>query len=284
MSFVECGTRRCSRRNLLAFFSFLLLCSTGFAQDKPPDAEGCKDSPLLSRFSGSYISSCEHKDFDAVTIPVFKDAEGNTKEQSVEGEVYRYDYGFSPDTSELQIYRNVLNALRAAAYTVDFEESPYKLTVHRGAQYLNAEIGGGAYTLYTIKQKAMEQTITATAAEMQSEIEKSGHVAVYGVEFEMGKAELLSASEAVLKEVLKLLNDNPSLRIRVEGHTDSVGARDLNQKLSEQRARAVVNWLTANGIDKSRLTAQGFADTKPVADNSADEGRAKNRRVELVKL
>jgi len=83
---------------------------------------------------------------------------------------------------------------------------------------------------------------------------------------------------------VKLLQQNADLKLRVEGHTDSQGNGAANQALSEKRAQAVVAWLTGKGISASRLTAKGFGATKPVADNSTDDGRAKNRRVELVKM
>jgi outer membrane protein OmpA-like peptidoglycan-associated protein len=119
---------------------------------------------------------------------------------------------------------------------------------------------------------------------MGNEIDTSGHVAVYGIHFDTGKSTILPDSEATLDQVKQLLDSRPDLKLRVEGHTDNVGSRASNQKLSEARANAVVEWLTTHGVDKSRLSAQGFADTKPVEDNASEEGRAKNRRVELVKM
>jgi outer membrane protein OmpA-like peptidoglycan-associated protein len=82
---------------------------------------------------------------------------------------------------------------------------------------------------------------------------------------------------------VKLLEDNPDLSLTVEGHTDNVGAPDYNKRLSDDRARSVVAALTAKGIEARRLKAAGFGQDKPVADNGTEEGRAKNRRVELVK-
>jgi outer membrane protein OmpA-like peptidoglycan-associated protein len=70
----------------------------------------------------------------------------------------------------------------------------------------------------------------------------------------------------------------------VQGHTDNVGGKGANQKLSDDRAATVVGWLVKNGVDKARLTAKGYGDTQPVAENTSDEGRAKNRRVELKKI
>ena len=80
------------------------------------------------------------------------------------------------------------------------------------------------------------------------------------------------------------MQDNADLKLRVEGHTDNVGAAAANQALSEKRAQAVKAWLVNHGVGTDRLVAKGLGDTKPVEDNSTDEGRAKNRRVELAKL
>ena len=90
-------------------------------------------------------------------------------------------------------------------------------------------------------------------------------------------------SEKVLSQVLALLNGQPDWKIRIEGHTDSTGTRQGNQVLSQQRAGSVVAWLVNNGIASTRLVAAGLGDTRPVADNSTEEGRARNRRVELAK-
>ena len=83
--------------------------------------------------------------------------------------------------------------------------------------------------------------------------------------------------------MLKLLQTTPDLRLAIEGHTDNAGTPAHNQTLSEARAQAVVANLVGAGIAASRLTAAGFGQSKPVADNATDEGRAQNRRVELVK-
>ena len=77
--------------------------------------------------------------------------------------------------------------------------------------------------------------------------------------------------------------DNPNWTIRIEGYTDNTGSKPFNQKLSQQRADAVMNWLAEHGVDKSRMTAKGYGDSRPVADNSIEEGRAENRRVEIVR-
>lgn len=83
---------------------------------------------------------------------------------------------------------------------------------------------------------------------------------------------------------MKLLNSHPTLNLAVEGHTDNVGTPDYNRQLSDARARSVVAALAVRGVEGRRLKATGYGQDKPIADNSAENGRAKNRRVELVKM
>lgn len=101
--------------------------------------------------------------------------------------------------------------------------------------------------------------------------------------FDTDKATLRPDAQPVLAEVLKLLLQSPDLRLAVQGHTDDQGTLAHNQQLSDARARTVVATLTQAGIAPDRLTAAGFGQTMPVADNTTETGRAQNRRVELVK-
>jgi outer membrane protein OmpA-like peptidoglycan-associated protein len=125
--------------------------------------------------------------------------------------------------------------------------------------------------------------MTSNADAWASEISKTGRVAVYGIEFDTGQATLRPESQQVLAEVLKLLKSQPDWKMTIEGHTDSTGTAAGNQALSERRAQAVVVWLTKNGVAATRLAAAGLGDTRPIGDNKTEEGRARNRRVELVR-
>lgn len=103
------------------------------------------------------------------------------------------------------------------------------------------------------------------------------------IRFATNQSAVPMEAEPVLSEVARKLNDNPSWKVRIEGFTDNVGSKAANQTLSKQRATAVMNWLIDHGVDRSRLTAKGYGESSPVGDNSTEEGRAKNRRVELVR-
>ena len=111
-----------------------------------------------------------------------------------------------------------------------------------------------------------------------------GKFITYGITFDVGKATIKPESMGEINRIVQLMNENPTLKFSVEGHTDSTGNAASNQTLSEQRAQAIVDKLVELGIAKDRLTAVGKGQNNPIADNSTDEGRAKNRRVEFVKM
>jgi outer membrane protein OmpA-like peptidoglycan-associated protein len=120
------------------------------------------------------------------------------------------------------------------------------------------------------------------AVDLNANLKNSCHIALYGVLFDFNKSTLQPASDPVLQKVADMLTKDPTLKVEVQGHTDNVGADAYNQTLSEARARAVMDWMTKHGIPAARLTAKGYGKTKPLADNGSDEGRAKNRRVEIA--
>jgi len=119
---------------------------------------------------------------------------------------------------------------------------------------------------------------------MAKALASTGRIALHGILFDTGKANIKAESSPALDEIAKLLKSDPSLKLSVEGHTDNVGLKPVNLDLSTKRAAAVKAALVSRGIDGDRLSTQGYGDNKPVADNSSEKGRAQNRRVELVKL
>ena len=126
--------------------------------------------------------------------------------------------------------------------------------------------------------------VTVDAAAMAKEVAATGHVALYGIYFDTNKTDLKPESVPALDEIAKFLKQDPKVVVYVVGHTDNVGGFDSNMGLSQRRAEAVVHELmTKYGIPATRLKAVGSGPIAPVAPNETEEGRAKNRRVELVK-
>jgi outer membrane protein OmpA-like peptidoglycan-associated protein len=123
---------------------------------------------------------------------------------------------------------------------------------------------------------------TVTGAKIAEDLNAKCHLALTGVLFDFAKSTLKPESDAILGKVAEALATDPALKLEVEGHTDNVGSDAYNDKLSLARAKSVVKWLEANGVEGKRLKAHGYGKTRPIADNDSDEGRAKNRRVELA--
>lgn len=143
----------------------------------------------------------------------------------------------------------------------------------------------GAYLAVDILEtKAMEQKmVVVSASEIEKSITANGKVAIYGIHFDTGKSDIKPESKPSLEQIAAYLKASPKAKLHVVGHTDSVGSFESNLALSRQRATAVAVMLTKDyGIAAARLTGNGVASLAPVATNTADEGRAKNRRVELV--
>src|SRR5688572_3767166 len=128
-----------------------------------------------------------------------------------------------------------------------------------------------------------QKMVTVQAGDMAKAIAATGSVALYGIYFDFNKAEVKPESDPTLEQIAKLMKQSPSLKLLLVGHTDNVGSFASNQDLSQRRAAAVVASLTSRlGVGKERLTPVGVSFASPAASNKTEEGRAKNRRVELV--
>ena len=125
--------------------------------------------------------------------------------------------------------------------------------------------------------------VTVNADEMAKSIDTAGRVALYGILFDFNKSDVKPESDATLQQIANLLKQSSGLKLLVVGHTDNVGTFSFNMDLSQRRAAAVVAALTTRfGVAPERLTSVGVSFASPVATNKTDDGRARNRRVELV--
>ena len=107
-------------------------------------------------------------------------------------------------------------------------------------------------------------------------------VVLRNIFYETDKYDLKDESHAELNKMIAFMKKNPKVKVEVSGHTDNTGSKPHNQELSENRAKAVVDYLVNNGVDKSRITFKGYADTKPIATNATEAGKAQNRRTEFT--
>jgi len=281
------------------------------------DVQGSKDHPLISRYPGSTIVEYKQKAFDEFELPLSPVADGKyAKTQHLEGKVTGIYYTTPEGRSALEVSRNYESALKNASFETLFNcaktcgDAPPLGSVpldeccgnYGNARYLAAKLSrdsGDAYVafwvydggsdiktfLVVVEVKPMESgLVTVNAASLANDITRTGHASVYGIYFDTGKADVKPESDATLKEIAKLLQQNPALKLYVVGHTDNQGTLDMNMDLSRKRAEAVLAALSMKyGVTASKLRAAGDGPTAPVASNDTEDGRAKNRRVDLVK-
>jgi OmpA-OmpF porin, OOP family len=253
--------------------------SIAFAEDEP----GCSDPPLLTRVKGFSITECIKQDFGEEEMYYAED-----KSRMVEGKrtviSYRLDEGATP-VSELQVRRNYSTAITRLGGKLMVEDKfdAYLKQEKAGSEtWIRVQVfdGAGEYKLYVIEVEAMRQDVMA--GDMLKALNDKGFVALYII-FDTDKADIRPESQPVIDQIIALLKENASLKVSIEGHTDNTGTAPRNRILSEQRAQSVLNAILKGSIGKERLSSKGWGQDKPIADNKTEEGKAKNRRVEIVK-
>ncbi len=266
------------KRMFLLLLCSLLAAGTLAAQQ---DISGSSDHPLFTRMPGFYIGEYQAQPFDAYQ---FNSAPGAPR---VEGRVTTIRYwarSETPPPGALAICRNYANAAKLAGGVILNDNGRNMVTVKivRDGKEAWAEIScdNNRYSLVIAEKQVLEQVVTA--GDMQAAFDKQGFIAL-DIHFDTGKAVIRPESQQIIDQIVTLLKGNPKLHISVEGHTDNVGTAESNQKLSEARAAAVVEAILKQGIPTGSLSSVGFGQTRPVANNQTEEGRAKNRRVELVR-
>ena len=275
-------------RTRLFLFLILSACFVICAQAQEIDVKGSADHPLLTRMQNMYIHVYKTSEFDRFT---FKS--GPKATEAVEGKKFEIRYvtktGSTPP-SPLAIIRNFQQAIARIGGATVYEDANVRVTtlkVVKDGKEIWVQVDtnwGRGYFLTIVEKQAMVQEVVANADFFKTGLNTTGHVEVPGIYFDTGKSVLKPESDAAVAEVAKLLQADPALKVYVVGHTDNVASLDLNMNLSQARAEAVVQALVAkHGIAAARLTGRGVGPLCPVASNDAEDGRAKNRRVELVK-
>lgn len=293
-------------RMLVAPLAALVLSSTGPALAQM-DPGSFKEHPVVKHYPGALIDSHDEKAFDATDLVVGYRAgpKPTVVRKEVEGRVYKTFYVHQGGVSALQVMRNYETALKAAGFSVVMSGKVAALpamesardgalfgafTLERGGQpalYVNIlidpNVGEPVSRVVVVEPEPMKQVYAVDASQLYAGLAGDGRIDVYGITFDTAKAAISPESEPVLGQVREMLAAHPDLRLKIEGHTDNVGGSAANVVLSRDRATAVKAWLVKVGIAQERLTTSGLGDSQPVAPNDTEEGRAKNRRVVLVR-
>jgi outer membrane protein OmpA-like peptidoglycan-associated protein len=301
-----------------SFALLALLALPGAAPAQQRDAAGSRDYPGIGRFNGSTITGYQIKDFDATRLQAaaFKDGKA-ADERKPEGRISRIAYRTPAGPSIIEVSRNFETQLANAGYEtllacdtdacggIPFTEALDSLPAPQMGvdgfnfrYYAGHKADGGRETYVTVLVSKNNEDVTAQlivtqigaienkmvdAAAMAKGLGSAGHIALYGIYFDTDKAVLKAESKPTLDEIAKLLRGQLTLNVIIVGHTDSQGAYDYNMELSRRRAEAIGAELTKSyGIAKTRLRTAGVGFLAPVGSNATEDGRALNRRTELV--
>ena len=275
------------RKLALALLIVVMGVGVAAAQPLQKDDPNCRDHELFTRMPDSWIHNCSDKAFD-----FFEFTTGLKTKTRVEGRTWKVMYypqaSQKTKPTELQILRNFENAVaKLGGKTVFTSKSKDTFLIVQGGREIWVDVSAeftGKYGLTIIEKQAMVQDIVANAAALANDLKTTGHVTVEGIYFDTGKAIIKPESEKAIGEIAKMLAAEPAVKVYVVGHTDNVGVLEANMKLSQDRAAAVMQALvTTYGIAAVRLKAFGAGPYAPISSNDSDAGRARNRRVELVK-
>jgi outer membrane protein OmpA-like peptidoglycan-associated protein len=295
----------------------LLMVLAGAARAQG-DVAGAKDFAGIGRFKGSVVTGYVVKDFDAARFQAaaFKD-DRPVDPRRLEGRVTRIAYRTAPGPSIIEVSRNYETQLAKAGYQtllscdtdacggIPFSESidglpmpqmwvdgfNYRYTAARKtdggretwASVLVSTNNDQIYAQLVIAELGAIDNKMVDAAALAKGLGDKGHIALYGIYFDTDKATIKPESQPALAEIAKLMTAQPKLTIVIVGHTDSQGAYDYNMELSRRRAEAIAAELArAYKIAPARMRSAGVGFLAPVGSNASEDGRALNRRVELV--
>jgi OmpA-OmpF porin, OOP family len=256
------------------------------------DSDDVKDPPGLPRYPGYVITGGVSREAGSQD---FNDGQGGST--SRDGAEWELNYSIKdgarvPSTADL--FKYFETAFKKKGGSVVFKrvdpagaEGVLKMPLRgKSERWLHLTINNDAQQMivHVIDDKSYAPRPEFSAAELAHALERDGRVALHGLVFEPGKDTLAPESDPVLAELSQLFLSDDGLNLLIEGHTDNVGNARANLALSKKRAGALVRTLVARGVEASRLKSAGFGDAQPMTTNDTDEGKAQNRRVELVKF
>jgi OmpA-OmpF porin, OOP family len=266
----------------------VLLAALANAQQ---DAKRCEGSEpeYMNRMPGFYISDCKNSEYNDVEFVYW--VKGKAQKISKGGKYYHIYYfrnsGETRKFSAAQINQNYFNAvLKIKGKALDEKKTMYSASMNGKEVYIQINTAANStdersYNIEVLEVESMQQDVVLN---LEESIEKEGKVALYGILFDVGKSVIKPESAEALTQIIDYLTANPTVKIYVVGHTDNTGLFAGNIALSKARAKAVKDYLITKGkIAATRLGSDGVGSLCPVATNSTEEGKALNRRVEIVK-
>jgi outer membrane protein OmpA-like peptidoglycan-associated protein len=276
--------------------AFALGCIAQFppksqAQQNPNDQSyestqetpGC---PRLAEFSPlpmSAVESCDKGDSVEVTLPLKPDANGLAQEKRVRG-AYEFREYRIPESDREYAFANLMNLIPMAGFVVQYSSKPSTITARKGDTWMLINVSSESYSVSIVVGPQEAWTPVKTAEEIAREMKAHSRVDIYGVEFSPKDQSIQENQSDILSEILKYLKANPDLSVLIESHKISTtGAPEDDLEITRERANAVMDWLIAHGVARSRIQPRPCGRHNPITDNESPAGAQRNERMVLVK-
>ena len=275
--------------------AFVLCCITQFSptcqaqqnpQESTQDAPDCPRLPVFPVLPMSVVESCHKGDSVGVTLPLKPDAQGLAQEKRVRG-AYEFREYLIPESERENAFDSLMNLLPMMGFVVKYSTKPSTITARKGDTWMLINVSDESYDVSVVVVPQESWTPVKTAEEIAREMKDHGRVDIYGIEFsskDQSSQAIVEERSDILSEILKYLKANSDVSIIIESHKFStIGAPENDLEITRQRANAVMDWLIAHGVDRSRVQPRPRGRDNPIADNESPVGVQRNERIVLVK-
>jgi len=270
--------------------SFLLppTCRAQETNEWSQDITGCPRLPEFPVLPMTVAESCQRGESVEMTLPLKPDANGLAQEKRVRGKYEFREYSV-PESDRDSAFDNLVNLLPMIGFVVKYSNKPSSITARKGDTWMLINFGGESYSVGVVFPPQESWTPLRTSEEIAREMNVHGRVTIYGIEFSpldqsIQQKSIQDKQPDILFEILKYLKASPDVSILIESHKfSSLGMPEADSEVTRERANAVMDWLIAHGIARSRLQPRPCGRDYPIADNESPTGVQRNERIVLVK-
>lgn len=276
----------------IALLSILLFPAVGSAQridingmpyETEEETHGCSRLEELMPLPTAKVVSCQKGDSVEISLPLQPDANGALKEKKVRGAYQFREYQVG-EIEEPSAFDHLLAALPMAGFRVKYSNKPSTITARKDDIWILIHVSDDLYNVSVIREIPDNWRTVQTAEEIASEIQAHGRVDIYGIEFSPSDQSIVESTSKILSQVLKYLKQNPDVSIIIESDKVSpTGTPEDDAEITRERANAVMDWLVAHGVPKSRVQPLPAGRNNPITDNESPAEIQRNERIVLIK-
>jgi len=257
--------------------------SNVYPTDDSRDASGCPPLTILWPLPGATVVTCQRGDSVEVTLPLKPDAQGYAQEKRVRGAYEFREYQIDKSQQDLA-FDNMMRELPMAGFRIKFSSKPSTITARKEDTWALINVSGEFYNVSLVKESPEVWTFAKTAPEISREMQAHNRVNIYGIQFSPEDQSILEKESQILFEILKYLKQNPDLSVVIESDKWSAeGPSETDSEITRERANAVMDWIIAHGVARSRVQPRPAGRNNPITENDSPGEIHRNERIVLVK-